>query len=182
MAKKREAVPLTRGASSFHLLGKAKIGQNTFAIDNESQSSDWIYSSMSLGVDTGNGNVVYANMMAGYGAERENVIYVHGKDSDGKDDWKNTFTVDWEDRFNEDLLDTIADTSFITVGVEKDVKGKTVYKKFLSAYDAVEYLNENLADGMIVNVKGNKENIGKIVNVKITDIKTWSMNGQIVEK
>lgn len=34
----------------------------------------------------------------------------------------------------------------------------------------------------LVNVKGNKENIGKIVNVKITDIKTWSMNGQIVEK
>lgn len=34
----------------------------------------------------------------------------------------------------------------------------------------------------LVNVKGKKSNIGKIVNVKITDIKTWSMNGQIIEK
>ncbi len=33
----------------------------------------------------------------------------------------------------------------------------------------------------LVNVKGSKENIGKIVNVKITDVKTWSLDGEIVE-
>ena len=33
----------------------------------------------------------------------------------------------------------------------------------------------------LVNVKGNKENIGKIKNVKIIDVKTWSMDGKIVE-
>lgn len=154
MAKQREAVPLQRGASSFHLLGKAKIGQNTFSIDNESQSSDWIYSSMSLGVDTGNGNVVYANMMAGYGAERENVIYVHGKDSDGKDDWKNTFTVDWEDRFDDDILGSIGRSCFISVGIEKDNKGKTFTKRFLSAYDAIEYLNEHLENDTTISVRG----------------------------
>ena len=32
----------------------------------------------------------------------------------------------------------------------------------------------------LVNVEGSKENIGKIVNVKITDVKTWSMNGKII--
>ena len=32
----------------------------------------------------------------------------------------------------------------------------------------------------LVNIKGNKENIGKIVNVRITDIKTWNMYGEIV--
>ena len=31
----------------------------------------------------------------------------------------------------------------------------------------------------LVNVKGNKDCIGKIINVKITDIKTWSMDGEI---
>ena len=30
----------------------------------------------------------------------------------------------------------------------------------------------------LVNVKGNKDSIGKIVNVKITDVKTWSMDGE----
>ena len=32
----------------------------------------------------------------------------------------------------------------------------------------------------LVNVKGNKDQIGKIVNVKITDVKTWSMDGEII--
>ena len=32
----------------------------------------------------------------------------------------------------------------------------------------------------LVNVKADKENIGKIINVKITDVKTWSMDGEIV--
>lgn len=47
--------------------------------------------------------------------------------------------------------------------------------------------NEDLLMGYtdtmkLVNVKGSKEFIGKIVDVKITDIKTWSMNGEIVTK
>ena len=31
----------------------------------------------------------------------------------------------------------------------------------------------------LVNVKADKKYIGKIVNVLITDIKTWSLNGEI---
>ena len=34
----------------------------------------------------------------------------------------------------------------------------------------------------LVNVKAPKEYLGKIVDVKITDAKTWSLNGKIVEK
>jgi len=33
----------------------------------------------------------------------------------------------------------------------------------------------------LVNVIGNKDNIGKIVNVEITDYKTWSLDGKIIE-
>jgi len=33
----------------------------------------------------------------------------------------------------------------------------------------------------LVNVEGSKDNIGKIVNVEIIDVKTWSMNGKIVD-
>ena len=33
----------------------------------------------------------------------------------------------------------------------------------------------------LVNVSGDLSNIGKIVNVKITDVKTWSMDGEIVK-
>ena len=33
----------------------------------------------------------------------------------------------------------------------------------------------------LVNVKADKDLIGKIVNVKITDVKTWSMDGKVVD-
>ncbi len=33
----------------------------------------------------------------------------------------------------------------------------------------------------LVNVKGDDSVIGQIVNVKITDVKTWSMNGEIIQ-
>ena len=32
----------------------------------------------------------------------------------------------------------------------------------------------------LVNVDGSEENIGKIVDVEITDVKTWSLDGKIV--
>lgn len=157
MAKKTEKKPLKKGVSQFNIIGKVKLNDNTFAIDNESQSSDWIYSSMRLGVDTGNG-VVFSNLMGGYGATRDNIVYVHGtkKDEAGKTvaDFDNRFTIDWDDRDDEDILETVADDCFIKVGIEKDSKGKTYVKKFLSAYDAVEYLSEHLVDGTVVNVSG----------------------------
>lgn len=157
MAKKTEKKPLKKGVSQFNIIGKVKLNDNTFAIDNESQSSDWIYSSMRLGVDTGNG-VVFSNLMGGYGATKDNVVYVHGtkKDEAGKTvaDFDNRFTIDWDDRDDEDILETVADDCFIKIGIEKDSKGKTYVKKFLSAYDAVEYLSEHLEDGTVVNVSG----------------------------
>lgn len=154
MAKSTERKALKKGKAGFTLIGKAKVTDKTFNLDN-TYDSGWTDNQMYLGVDCGNGNMVYGEMRGGFFPDDDNIL--RGFSKDDRDDAGKSKQVEiaWEDRFDEDLLDTIADTSFITVGVEKDVKGKTVYKKFLSAYDAVEYLNENLADGMIVNVKGN---------------------------
>ena len=155
--KNKDKTVLKKGVSQFNIIGRAKVNDNTFSIDNESQTSDWIYSQMQLGVDVGD-SVVFSSLMGGYGATRDNVIYVHGikKNDAGKDvaDFDNRFTIDWDDRFDEAILKTVADDCFIRVGVEKDVKGKTYVKKFLSAYDAVEYLSEHLEDGAVVNISG----------------------------
>jgi hypothetical protein len=157
MAKKEEKIPLKKGKAQFMLVGEAKINDYTFSMDKESNSSDWVYNQMNLGVDCGNGNVIYADLMGGYGSERDNVIYVHGvKEKDGRtvEDYENRFTIDWDDRFDESILETIADSCFIKVGIEKDTKDKTFTKKFLSAYDAIKYIKENLENGTVVNVKG----------------------------
>lgn len=153
MAKTKERKALKKGKATFNLIGRVKVTDKTFNLDN-SYDSGWTDNSMYVGVDCGNGNTVYAEMRSGFFPDKDNVIRAYSKDE--KDDAGKSKSVEiaWEDRLDESLYDTISDSSFLTVGVEKDVKDKTVYKKFLTAYDAVEYLNEHLEDGMIVNVKG----------------------------
>ena len=153
MAKTKERKALKKSKAAFNLIGRVKVTDKTFNLDN-SYDSGWTDNSMYVGVDCGNGNTVYAEMRSGFFPDKDNVIRAYSKDE--KDDAGKSKSVEiaWEDRLDESLYDSISDSSFLTVGVEKDVKGKTVYKKFLTAYDAVEYLNEHLEDGMIVNVKG----------------------------
>lgn len=144
--------------SKFVLIGEAKVGDYTYKIDEKSEKSDWVYNVLNLGVDCGAQGTVYSELMGGYGAERDNVIYVHGvKEVDGKtqDDFDNKFTIDWDDRFDDSILESIGDLCFITVGLEKDKKGNTYAKKFLSAYDAIAYVKDHLESEMVINVKGN---------------------------
>lgn len=161
MAKEKELTAIKKGTAQFNLIGKAKVSDFTFKIDVASgkEGSDWIYNQMNLGIDCGDYGTIYADLMSGYGSERDNVVYVHGKKTkdNGKetDDFENNFTIDWNDRLDESLFDVIGDMCFITVGIEKDEKNNTVYKKFLSGYDAIQYISDNLDDETIVNVKGN---------------------------
>lgn len=157
MAKQEEKVTLKKGVATFQLIGEAKINDYTFKID-EVSASGWNYSVMNLGVDCGNGNTVYVDMMGGHSTTSDSILYVHGvKENDnGKktDDYENRFTIDWDDRFDPDIIDQVGSNCFITVGIEKDSKDKTFSKKFLSAYDAIEYIKEHLEADTVVNVKG----------------------------
>lgn len=160
MAKKTETVQVKKGVSTFNLVGKAVVRDYTFTIDASSNNSDWVYNRLNLQVDCGSNGVINAELMGGYGSDkkRENKIYVHGKkkNEDGKDvdDYSNQFTIDWDDRLDEDIFEEIGDNCFLTVGLEKDKKENTFYKKFLSAYDTIEYIKEHLEDGTVINVKG----------------------------
>lgn len=141
--------------SNFTLIGTPKINDYTFKIDEKSEKSSWIYNSMNLGIDCGECyGVVYCEAMGGYSDEKPGVIFAHGKKEDGSDDFETQIQVDWEDRMDEEILETIGDLSFITIGLEKTDKGKTYYKKFLSAYDAIAYVKEHLTEDMVVNVRG----------------------------
>lgn len=153
--EKKSGIAKSDWASSFSLIGEAKVNDYTYKIDAKSEKSSWIYNSLNLGVDCGEKHgTVYVELMGGYSDERENVIYAHGKDDDGNEDWSKQIIVDWEDRFDEGVLEEIGDGSFLTVGLEKTTAGKTYYKKFLSAYDAIAYIQEHLTDGTVVNIRG----------------------------
>ena len=183
MAKKeKKKLEKKNWVSTFGLIGEAKVNDYTYRIDEKSEKSDWIYNSLNLGVYCGEtSGTVYAELMGGYGSERDNVVYVHGKKDDGSDDFDNRFTIDWDDRFDETILESVGDLSFMTVGLEKDKGGKVFYKRFLTSYDLIDYVHENLEDGMIVNVKGSlkystyndetqvKKEINSIVLSKVDD-------------
>lgn len=169
--------------ANFNLIGTPKISEDyTFKIDERSEKSKWVYNSINLGVDCGEKfGVVYCELMGGYSEENENKIYAHGKKDDDSDDFDKQIIVDWEDRFNEDVLEEIGSLSFITVGLEKTSEGKTFYKNFLSAYDAIAYIKDHLTEDMVINVKGNlkyssyndtvqvRKNITSIVLSKVDD-------------
>lgn len=159
MAKKnaeKTALNKENWQSSFNLVGEARVNDNTFQLDQQSQKSDWVYNRFNIGLDCGEeSGVVYAQAMGGYGANRDNVIYVHGKDENDKDDWQNQYTIDWEDRNDESILSDIGDACFYTAAIETDTKGKLVYMRFLSQYDMIQYLSEHLEDGMALSISGN---------------------------
>ena len=150
MVKKAEdtKVKLQKGKAYFNIVGKAKVNDYTFTLDKVSESG-YTYSRFNLGIETQPGNVIYSELMGGY-VKKDPVI--NAKD---KNDLKIQIPVSFSDRFNPKIIELLHDSSFIKVGLESDDEGKTVSKKFLSGYDAIQYVKDNLQDGMIVNVKGN---------------------------
>lgn len=160
MTKKDTVIALKKGVATFSIIGKVKINDYTFDLDHE-YDSGWTSNIMNIGIDCGNGNTVCSEMSGGYFPKKfkkDNLIYVHGVTEDGngnkKDDFNNSFTVAWEDRFDETILETIGNGCFITVGIERDDKEKTFYKKFLTEYDAVKYISEHLENDTVVTVSG----------------------------
>lgn len=145
----------TNWISNFRIVGKARVNDNSFKIDEVSESG-WQYNSMNLGVDCGEQyGTIYSSMMGGFGVGRNNVIYVHGKKDDGTDDFSNKFTVNWDDRLDDDVLDTVGDFCFIKVGLETTDEGKTFVQRFLSTYDAINYVKQHLTADTVINVQGN---------------------------
>ena len=139
----------------FTLVGEAKINDFTFKMNQASEKSDWVWNQLNLNVACGEkaGNVS-CELMGGYGSDRDNIVYVHGKKEDGSDDFENRYTIDWEDRFDADILADIGKASFLTVGLEKTDKDETFYNKFLTPYDAIAYIKEHLVEGMVIRVTG----------------------------
>ena len=141
--------------SNFHLIGKPKIAANSFTLNKESEKSSWVGNSMNLAIDCGERNgFVFTRMFGGYSKDNPFPINVHGKDVNNRDDFSARFPVAWEDRLNEDILDEIGDLCFIKVGIEKTTEGNTFVKRFLSEYDAIEYIQKHLTNDMVISVRG----------------------------
>ncbi len=155
MAKQKKISTLKKGASSFTLVGKAKINDYSYSFDKKSKTSEWIYNSLNIGVDCGNGNTVHASMMGGFNSENESFCYAYKKDELGKGDYRNNIKISFSERNDKNILNQVADECFIKVGLEKDANGNTITEKFLFPYDAIKYISNHLEDGTTVRINGN---------------------------
>lgn len=150
-----EKIARSDWANKFTLIGKPVINDYTFKINAKSEKSDWIYNSMNLGVNCGETHgVVYAEMMGGYSENGENRIYAFGKKEDGSVNKEDKIVIPWEDRLNDAYIEEVSNANLISVGLEKTNKDKVYREKFLSEYDAIEYIKEHLTEDMVIVVTG----------------------------
>ena len=169
---------LKKKVSQFKLIGTAHFTNYTFAINETSKKNkSYIYNRMSLNLYCGEqyGEIPLV-MFGGYDQDNNSKLYVHGITEDGKDDYKNLFSIDWADRFNQEELNKVGDRSFITVDLGEE-------QKFLSPYDAIKYLNDHLNDNdnLIISgnlkysLRNNKTEVSFEVNYikKISEIKNY---------
>ena len=147
---------LKKGKSNFYLMGNAVVNDYTFQIDEKGKSnSNYLYNRMSLNVDCGEKNgSINCEMFGGYDSLKPRDLFVHGKNDDGSDNFQDTFYIDWNNRNDPSTIKDLGDNCFIEVALEKDVNDKLIHKKFLSEYDAVEYISEHLKNGQKVYVTG----------------------------
>lgn len=142
--------------SQFTLIGKPVITDFTFEIDKQSEKSSYVYNRMRLGIDCGEKHgTVWVSLMGGYPSDSPYMLYKPTKKEDGSADFENKMQIDWEDRLNDEVVEQVADMALFTVGLKKTAAGKTYYQNFISEYDAIAYIKENLTSDMVVNVKGN---------------------------
>lgn len=137
---------LKKGKSYVTVVGRAKIGDKTFKLDEVSKSG-FTYSRVNIGIQTDETNIVYGEIMGGYYPSNP-VIYTSSKE-DGS-----SMEVSWADRFNENIIKSVANYRLYRVGLEKDENGSIIVKSFLSAYDMAQYLKETLQDGMEITARG----------------------------
>lgn len=162
-----------KGTANFRLVGKLRVTPNSFAMDKKSENN-FISNKMYIGVECGNGNVVFSQMFGGYKVDDDDnavsKIYAHGSKADPNnpkrslDDYESKMEIPWDERNDEIVLQEVGPSCFTQVGLERNTKGELLLYKFLSSYDAIDYIKKtydnmdtNAKDSIVVEVRGNIE-------------------------
>lgn len=148
-ANQELATELKGGISSVRLVGKVRVASDTFEDPKCKEGKTWNSIRNTFGVEVSDGNVHYVTLQGGYKTDKP-LIYTFNEDLE-------TIQVKWQDRFKDDILDTIPSSQKIVVSIEKDEDGKRIRKEFLHIIDVNEYLAEHLENGAEVVVMADVE-------------------------
>ncbi|MDY7043613.1 hypothetical protein RVS70_05280 [Virgibacillus sp. M23] len=143
----QEKQKLQKGKSMVSITGKLKLNENSFSGEKTSDRTGYVYSRVNIGIETEEGNVIYAEMMGGYSPSNP-IIYAMNKEDNSQ------LQVNFADRLNETIVDSVSDFRLHKVGLERGEDGRPIYKKYLSPMDVHDVLKEKLVDGMDITVRG----------------------------
>ncbi|MCC4466443.1 hypothetical protein [Limosilactobacillus reuteri] len=157
MVKKLEK-ELQNGKSQFSVSGTVSIKSSTFPEKDEngnlketvSEKSGFSYMRVGFPVTASDNQSVYVTLFGGHNPSSPEKDVVYATDAETKKSTK----IKWNLRNNKEVLSKLADWSFIRIRIEKDENGKLIEKRFLSAIDAIAYLEQHLQDKMNVYVSG----------------------------
>lgn len=121
---------------------------------NQQSKNGKLYSRFVISLNCGKDRLSFATISGTEDMGKENGFFAHSKD-----DFNATRRIPYESRFDEDEL---ADTSFndyIYVGLERGTnpvtnKAYTIGKKFLSPYDAINYIAQTIGDNQVLHIRG----------------------------
>lgn len=144
---------LKKTRNYFTAIGYARVNDLTFTIDKINNSNTYKYNKANLKLEFENNNSLYFESFDGYsintnGDYAGSKIYVNNKDTN------EMFNIDFMDRDNEQLLEIISPMNFKKVGIFKNTDNKLDVKNFISDYDMIQYLKDNLEDNTLVKITG----------------------------
>ena len=151
MAKVELQKELQAGFSRVTLVGTAKVTEKSFSGITQKEGSTWRQVNDTIGVDTGDKNIVYGRIWGGY--KTDNPV-VYARTVNATADGKKRVAVPWDKRNDEEYIKNAdLDTrDFLKAGITKDENGKLIIKEFMHEIDFSDYLKENLADGQEIRV------------------------------
>lgn len=146
LTKDNKQEQLKHGISNVTLSGRVHMNPERFSIDMISEATGYKYSRASFGVECGDGNIVYVEVMGGFYPDKPQ-LKLFGKEGE-------MFEVDFKDRLDDSVIDNVASYSLKRGALERDANNKNITTKMVHDYDMVQYLKDHLVDGMHVVVKG----------------------------
>lgn len=120
---------------------------------NAKSSNDKFYSQMTISLNCGKDRLSFAQLKGYADQGKEKGFYVHNKNN-----FADAWWIDYQDRAFEPALEDVSPRDYILVGLERATNAEghtyTIYKRFLSAYDAVNYIYEHIKDKMELKISG----------------------------
>ena len=114
--------------NTFEFIGELRFGKEPVKV--QEFDSGWTKKSIQLSVLESKNNSMFVSLEGGYHKAKENKVYSFTKGLFGETG--NMLVIDWDNRFDQDTIDSVADFKKTVVDLTIDEESKKKVAKYLS--------------------------------------------------